>query len=70
MSQSSSPIIYLPLPEALHAAVKEAINTTYSTVVSHSEMYASNFDLPDNQSIRLVKEEAINAYKKVRGNIL
>ena len=70
MSQSGGPITYLPLPESLNDAVKEAISTISTTVASHSAPYASNFDLPDNESVRLVKQEAIKLYQKVRGDPL
>ncbi|KJF59956.1 uncharacterized protein CIMG_11013 [Coccidioides immitis RS] len=64
MSQSSDPITYLPLPKSLHAAIKAAISATSDMVISDSNPIISNFDLPDNESLKLVVEEAKKAYQK------
>ncbi|PGG95065.1 hypothetical protein AJ79_10290 [Helicocarpus griseus UAMH5409] len=64
MPQNSDPITYLPLPDSLHAAVEEAISETFNIVESHSEPFASNFSLPDNERVTLVVKKAVEAYEK------
>lgn len=65
MLQGIDSITYLPLPDSLQATIEQVISAISSTVISHSEPYASKFDLPSNDGVKLVVEEAEKAYQKV-----
>lgn len=65
MLQGIDSITYLPLPDFLQATIKQAINTISSTVISQSEPYASKFDLPDDDGVKLIVEEIKKIYQKV-----
>ncbi|EFE44010.1 hypothetical protein TRV_01190 [Trichophyton verrucosum HKI 0517] len=64
MLQGINSITYLPLPDSLQATIEQAINAISGKVISHSEPYASKFDLPSNDEVKLVVEEAKKAYQK------
>ncbi|KAI1906446.1 hypothetical protein LOZ58_006830 [Ophidiomyces ophidiicola] len=60
-------ITYLPLPDFLYDAIENSINVTAGNVASYSGQYATNFNLPENNSVKLVVEEAKKAYQLEKG---
>ncbi|EDN06079.1 predicted protein [Histoplasma mississippiense (nom. inval.)] len=58
----TSSITYLPLPSWLEASVEEARSATSNTVVSDSQRWAFEFELPVNEGVKRVVDEAKKVY--------
>lgn len=68
----TSSITYLPLPSWLEASVEEARSATSNTVVSDSQRWAFEFELPVNEGVKRVVDEVKKVYLVCRntpGNI-
>ncbi|OAT13734.1 hypothetical protein BDBG_08873 [Blastomyces gilchristii SLH14081] len=58
----TSSITYLPLPSWLEASVEEARSATSNTVISDSQRWAFEFELPVNESVKCVVDEVKKVY--------
>ncbi|QSS51650.1 hypothetical protein I7I53_07021 [Histoplasma capsulatum var. duboisii H88] len=62
MPHTSDSITYLPLPSWLEASVEEAISATSNTVVSDSQRWAFEFELPVNEGVKRVVDQTKKVY--------